>query len=62
MDPDLHKKIRRSLQDHLEEVLQYFRIVYVGGPRQSGKTTLLKSALSHYQYYNLEHPTTRSAI
>lgn len=30
------------------------------GPRQSGKTTLLKSAFPNYDYVNLEHPPTRA--
>lgn len=30
------------------------------GPRQSGKTTLLKAAFPGYDYVNLEHPPTRT--
>ncbi len=30
------------------------------GPRQSGKTTLLKTAFPNYDYVNLEHPPTRA--
>lgn len=33
----------RNAQARLHELLNEFRIVYVAGPRQSGKTTLAKA-------------------
>ena len=37
-----------------------FPVVGVFGPRQSGKTTLVKSAFSNYKYVNFEDPAMRS--
>ncbi len=38
--------------------MQGFPVVVITGPRQSGKTTLLKHMLPDYHYYNLEDPDT----
>ena len=35
------------------------QVVAINGPRQSGKTTLLKSAFPEYQYVSLENPDVR---
>lgn len=43
-------------------MLQKFPIVSLTGPRQSGKTTLLKSAFPEYKYYNLERIDYREMI
>jgi predicted AAA+ superfamily ATPase len=37
-----------------------FPVLAVTGPRQSGKTTLLKELFSDYRYVTLENPNTRS--
>jgi predicted AAA+ superfamily ATPase len=37
-----------------------FPVLAVTGPRQSGKTTLLKALFSGYRYVSLENPDTRS--
>lgn len=37
-----------------------FPVVAITGPRQSGKTTLLKEIFEDYQYSTLENPNTRS--
>lgn len=39
--------------------LKEYPIVTVLGPRQSGKTTLVKAALPDYRYVSLENPETR---
>ena len=44
--------VERKITSHLNKVLGKFPVVSVTGPRQSGKTTLLKSAFSSYTYYN----------
>lgn len=36
-----------------------FPIVSITGPRQSGKTTLIKNIFPNYQYYNLERSADR---
>ena len=44
-------------------MLSWFPVVSVTGPRQSGKSTLIKNMLPDYEYVNLEDETTRiSAI
>ena len=43
----------------LEALASGFPVVAVTGPRQSGKTTLARSAFSHLPYVNLEDPDTR---
>lgn len=43
----------------IEKSLKQYPIVALTGPRQSGKTTLLKSHLSAYTYISLENPDNR---
>ena len=43
-------------------MLTKFPIVSLTGPRQSGKTTLLKSDFSNYRYFNLERMDVREMI
>lgn len=45
--------------DHLRKLEQYFPIISVTGPRQAGKTTLLKHLYPNYQYLSLEDPDLR---
>ena len=51
--------IPRHLQPELQTQLSEYPIVTILGPRQSGKTTLVKAVLPDYQYVNLENPETR---
>lgn len=53
------KYIPRSIEKEFKSLLQQFRIVTVTGPRQSGKTTLVRMNCPDYQYCNLEDPETR---
>lgn len=46
--------LHRQITAHLKKMLRKFPIVSLTGPRQSGKTTLLKWAFPDYKYYNLE--------
>ena len=43
----------------LQALASGFPVVAITGPRQSGKTTLARSAFSHLPYVNLEDPDTR---
>jgi len=52
----------RQITGHLKKMLRKFPVVSLTGPRQSGKTTLLRSAFSDYKYFNLERPDTREVI
>lgn len=52
--------INRKLEALINDNLKYFPVVTVTGPRQSGKTTLIRSMFSHLPYYSLENPDTRA--
>lgn len=54
--------VRRNLSVYLKKMLTRFPVVSLTGPRQSGKTTLLKAEFGHYDYYNLERIDTRQLI
>ncbi len=48
----------RTLATQIKQAADTFYAVSVVGPRQSGKTTLLKMLFPDYTYLNLENPTT----
>lgn len=52
--------INRKLEHTIEENLHYFPVVTVTGPRQSGKTTLIRSMFLDLPYYSLENPDTKA--
>ncbi|KWW27257.1 MAG: ATPase AAA [bacterium P3] len=52
--------ISRKLEVLINDNLHYFPVVTITGPRQSGKTTLIRSMFSHLPYYSLENPDTRA--
>lgn len=54
--------IKRLLEKQVKHAVTQFPVVSVTGPRQSGKTTLIKECFPTYEYYNLEDPNTRSLI
>lgn len=51
--------IIRKLENAIRENLNYFSVVTITGPRQSGKTTLIKSMFPELPYFSLENPDTR---
>jgi predicted AAA+ superfamily ATPase len=51
--------IPRLLKKELLKQLEEYPVVTVLGPRQAGKTTLVKNTLADYQYVNLEVPDIR---
>lgn len=51
--------IYRRLYDKVKEIEDHFPILAITGPRQSGKTTLLKNLFSDYRYLTLENPNIR---
>ena len=51
--------IRRISYSKIKEALHQYPIVSLTGPRQSGKTTLLKSMFTDFRYVNLEAPDIR---
>ena len=51
--------IERTLHKKLSELTQKYPIVTLTGPRQSGKSTLLRHAFPNYKYVSLEDPDMR---
>ena len=52
--------IPRELGQHLGQLASWFPIVSVTGPRQSGKSTLVREQFPDFTYLNLEDPTLRA--
>lgn len=52
----------RTIESEVLRLSQYFRVLTITGPRQSGKTTLCKKVFSDYDYVNLEDETRRADI
>mgnify|MGYP002624567201 FL=1 len=48
--------VKRLAENELKRCAEHFPVVTVLGPRQSGKTTLVKSYFKDYSYINLEDP------
>jgi predicted AAA+ superfamily ATPase len=53
--------IERDISGHLGRLAAKFPILYLIGPRQSGKSTLAKRLFAEYRYVNLEEPDVRLA-
>ncbi|WKN41141.1 ATP-binding protein [Tunicatimonas pelagia] len=51
--------IHRTLSQAVQKAAEKLPVITVTGPRQSGKTTLVRSVFSEHSYYNLEYPDTR---
>lgn len=51
--------IKRDIQDKILQLTEKFPVISVTGPRQSGKTTLLRKLFPDYRYESLEEPDTR---
>lgn len=51
--------INRQLTPQLKQVTKNYPIIAVLGPRQSGKTTLVRNIFKDYQYVNLENLDNR---
>ncbi len=54
--------IERQLVDILKNRLEKFPILTLVGPRQSGKSTLLRNYFPDYEYINLERPDYRHLV
>jgi predicted AAA+ superfamily ATPase len=54
--------IYRTLASSVQRLLGKYPVLFVTGPRQSGKTTLLKGILPDYAYVNLEFPDERERV
>ncbi len=51
--------IPRQLVSHLQELKNHFPVLSVTGPRQAGKTTLLRELFSDYRYVTFEAPDVK---
>lgn len=54
--------LNRQMEGKFAALLMQYPVITIMGPRQSGKTTLAKNTLPHFDYVNLEDPTTRQII
>ena len=52
--------IARTIQQKIENLASKFPVVTLTGPRQSGKSTLLRHAFPNYQYVSLENLDVRT--
>lgn len=52
--------IKRTIAEEIRKRVTQYPILAVTGPRQSGKTTLLKTLFPDYEYVSLENPDHRS--
>lgn len=52
--------VPRTITSSIRSLLAKYPILAITGPRQSGKTTLLREAFPTYRYLSLEDPDTRS--
>ena len=59
-NPILHNMIPRKLSSTLLKFAKKYPVISVTGPRQSGKTTLVRSLFPNHKYLSLENPETRS--
>ena len=53
---------KRVLSSHLKQAFNTFPALSITGPRQSGKTTLVKNTFPNLKYVNLEDPSLRMSI
>jgi predicted AAA+ superfamily ATPase len=51
--------IERTLASKLTDLVQKFQVITLTGPRQSGKTTLVRAAFPNLPYVSLEEPDIR---
>lgn len=52
--------IERTIAAKVTQLMGYYQVVTITGPRQSGKTTLCRNMFKDFDYVNLEDPTVRA--
>lgn len=50
----------RGIHQSFKDTLTKYPILVLTGPRQSGKTTMLRQMLTDYRYVSLENPDIRA--
>jgi predicted AAA+ superfamily ATPase len=58
----MKQTVERRLKPKLQNLFQKFPVVFLTGPRQSGKTTLSQITFPDLPYVNLEDPSLRAII
>ena len=53
-------RINREITNAMKELIGKYPVLALTGPRQSGKTTLLRSIFPEYTYISLENPDNRN--
>lgn len=53
--------LKRDISAHILKLRKYYPVLTLNGPRQSGKTTLLKELFPAYKYLSFEDPDVRNA-
>lgn len=56
------KLINRKIESEIRRLIEFYPVITITGPRQSGKTTLCHEIFPDFAYVNLEDPITRSQI
>jgi predicted AAA+ superfamily ATPase len=51
--------IKRTLESTLHRMARQYPVITLTGPRQSGKTTLVRQAFARHDYVSLEDPDQR---
>lgn len=51
--------VSREISKHLLRLAKQYPVITITGPRQSGKTTLVKKLFKNKKYFSLEDPDTR---
>jgi len=54
--------LRREIENAITEAAKLFPVIAITGPRQAGKTTLVKELFAEKPYFNLELPDINQAI
>ncbi len=54
--------IYREISPTVQKFQQKLPVIAITGPRQSGKTTLVKALFPNYEYINLEFPDVRARV
>ena len=54
--------IARQISASIQGLIGQYSVFTITGPRQSGKTTLIRSLFSTFPYFSLENPDTREQI
>lgn len=54
--------IHRTLETEIRRLIEFYPVITITGPRQSGKTTLCREMFPDFAYSNLEDPITRSQV